>query len=380
MSLVNQSLMRVRECEMSVRRIIEREIKKRGAISFRDFMELALYHERFGYYSSERERIGKSGDYFTAANVSPLFGAMLARQFEEMRRLLAGEEFVLVEMGAGTGQLAKDVLSSLRSEVRYIIVERSPAMRRRQRTVLGGEVEVVESLRELGRVEGCIFSNELVDAFPVHVVEVRGGELQEVYVTLRGGEFKEVLMPAGEELKRYFRELGVELPEGFRTEVNLEAVRWLKEVSGALKRGFLLTIDYGYPSGELYASHRSAGTLLCYHRHRAVTNPYINVGEQDITSHVNFSALAHFGEKHGLKVAGFTNLASFLLSLGLEDEMLRIREERGEEAYLRALLPLKRLIMPGSMGEIFKVLVQYKGLNKPKLSCFKLRLFKRWEL
>jgi len=236
-------------------------------------------------------------------------------------------------------------------------------------------------LRELGSVEGCIFSNELVDAFPVHVVEVRGGELHEVYVTLQGEEFKEVLMPAGEELKRYFRELGVELPDGFRTEVNLEAVRWLEEVSGALKHGFLLTIDYGYPSGELYASYRSAGTLLCYHRHRAVTNPYINVGEQDITSHVNFSALAHFGEKYGLKVAGFTNLASFLLSLGLEDAMLRIREEKGEEAYLRALLPLKRLIMPGSMGEIFKVLVQYKGLNnKPKLSCFKRRLFKRWEL
>lgn len=365
---------------MSAREVIAREIKRRGAIPFRDFMELALYHERYGYYCSSRERIGKHGDYFTASNVSPLFGAMLARQFEEMRRLLASERFTLVEMGAGTGLLAGDVLSSLGGEVRYVIVERSSNMRRRQRSALGGSVEVLDSLRELGEIEGCIFSNELVDAFPVHVVEMREGELKEVHVTLREGEFREVLLPARDELKNYFRELGVELEEGFRTEVNLETLRWLREVSRVLKRGFLLTIDYGYPSGELYASYRSAGTLLCYHRHRVVANPYVNVGEQDITSHVNFSALAHFGERAKLKVAGFTDLASFLLSLGLDEEMLKLREEKGEEAYLRALLPLKRLLMPGSMGEIFKVLVQYKGMRKPELSCFRLRVFKRWEL
>jgi SAM-dependent MidA family methyltransferase len=366
---------------MSAREVIVEEIRKRGAIPFRDFMELALYHERYGYYCSAKEKIGKQGDYFTAANVSRLFGVMLAKQFEEMRHLLESDEFTLVEMGAGTGALARDVLSSLSCEVRYVIVERSPSMRRMQRSALKDySVEIVESLRELRKVEGCIFSNELVDAFPVHVVEVREGELHEVYVTLDENGFKEVLMPAGDELKSYFRELGVALPDGFRTEVNLEALRWLGEVSQVLKRGFLLTIDYGYPSSELYASYRSAGTLMCYHRHRAIANPYVNIGEQDITSHVNFSALAHFGEKAKLKVAGFTDLASFLLGLGLEQEMLKLREEKGEEAYLRTLLPLKRLIMPGSMGEIFKVLVQYKGIQKPQLSCFKLRVFKRWEL
>ncbi|WP_456474258.1 class I SAM-dependent methyltransferase [Candidatus Pyrohabitans sp.] len=366
---------------MNAREVIAEEIRRRRLIPFRDFMELALYHERYGYYSTAKERIGKGGDYFTASNVSHLFGVMLARQFEEMRHLLGGEEFTLVEMGAGTGLLARDVLSSLRCGVRYVIVERSPAMRRRQRSLLGEyDVEVVDSLRKLSGVEGCLFSNELVDAFPVHVVEVREGELHEVYVTLEEGEFKEMLVPAREELKSYFRELGVELSDGFRTEVNLEALRWLDEVAQVLRRGFLLTIDYGYPSSELYRSYRSAGTLLCYHRHRAVESPYVNVGEQDITSHVNFSALAHFGRKSKLEVAGFTDLASFLLSLGLEQEMLTIREDKGEEAYLRALLPLKRLLMPGGMGEIFKVLVQYKGLQKPKLSCFKLKVFKRWEL
>ena len=366
---------------MNAREIIAGEIRRRGLIPFRDFMELALYHERYGYYSTARDRIGKRGDYFTASNVSRLFGVMLARQFEEMRHLLGGEEFTIVEMGAGTGLLARDVLSSLRCEARYVIVERSPGMRRRQRSLLGEyDVEVVDSLRKLSDVEGCIFSNELVDAFPVHLVEVHEGELHEVYVTLEEGEFRETLVPAREGLKSYFRELGVTLEEDFRTEVNLEALRWLREVVQVLRRGFLLTIDYGYPSSELYAGYRSAGTLLCYHRHRAVENPYVNVGEQDITSHVNFSALARFGAKQGLKVAGFTDLASFLLSLGIEQEMLRIREDKGEEAYLRALLPLKRLLMPRSMGEIFKVLVQYRGMEKPELSCFKLRMFKRWEL
>ncbi len=362
---------------MSARDVIAEEIRKRGAIPFRDFMEIALYHEQYGYYCSARERIGRSGDYYTASNLSPFFGAMLAKQFEEMRYLLNTRDFTLVEAGAGTGLLAKDVLSSLRGGVRYFAVERSPAMRRRL-AELG--VEVVSSLRELGRIEGCIFSNELVDAFPVHLVEVRDGKLQEVYVTLEEGRFREVLFPAGRELRNYFRKLGVELPEGFRTEVNLDAVRWLGEVSRVLERGFLLTIDYGYPSDELYAYYRSAGTLMCYYRHRAHDDPYVNVGEQDITSHVNFSALAHFGESFKIRVAGFTDLAGFLLSLGLEQEMLRIKKEKGEEAYLRTLLPLKRLIMPGSMGEVFKVLVQYKGIQKPRLSCFKLKVFKRWKL
>ncbi len=347
--------------------LIAAKILREGPITFRDFMEMALYHPQVGYYATSSERIGKKGDYFTSISLGPLFGRALARQLMEMMHILDGG--VLVEMGAGQGHLAKDILEELATQgvrVTYIIVEKSPAMRDVQRAKLEdfSEVRWVEGLGNLEPLEGVFFSNELVDAFPVHLVEMAEDGLMEVLVDWRGGKFREVLAPpTTPRLERYFQELKVNLPPGFRTEINLDALDWLAEVASRLKRGFLITIDYGYPSRELYQDYRSRGTLMAYYRHQAGEDPYVRVGEQDLTSHVNFSALAHWGRKWGLDVTGFTDQAHFLLSLGILD----LLSNGGSVMDLHRRLSAKALLLPGGMGETFKVLIQHKGISPPPL-------------
>ncbi len=342
-------------------RLIVARILREGPITFRDFMDMALYHPQVGYYVTTSHRIGRRGDYFTSSSLGPLFGRVLARQLSQMLEILGGG--ALVEMGGGQGHLARDILEELAGqgvEARYIIVEKSPAMRKVQGEYLASfhHVEWLEDLEDLEPLEGVFFSNELVDAFPVHMVEMTEDGLMEVLVDWRAGEFREVLAPpTAPRLEEYFMELGVELPPGFRTEVNLEALDWLTIVASRLRRGFLITIDYGYPSLELYQDYRSKGTLMAYYRHQAEESPYVRVGEQDLTSHVNFSALAHWGEKWGLKVLGFLPQGHFLLGLGILDQLSQ--EEEGEVERLAA----KALLLPGGMGDTFKVLIQGKGVS-----------------
>jgi len=344
----------------SAEHFIAARILKEGPITFREFMEIALYHPQVGYYATASHRIGKEGDFFTSSSLGPLFGRVLARQLVQMLEILG--RGVLVEMGAGQGYLARDILEELERQgvkATYIIVEKSEAMRETQGELLASfSVEWVEGLEELEPVEGVFFSNELVDAFPVHMVEMTEEGLKEVLVDWRAGEFQEVLAPpTTPRLKEYFRELGVNLPPGFRTEVNLDAMDWLKQVASKLKRGFLITIDYGYPSQELYQDYRRRGTLMAYYRHQAEENPYVRVGEQDLTAHVNFSALAHWGRKGGLEVLGFLPQSHFLLGLGILD--LLSQDEEGEKERLVA----KALLLPGGMGETFKVLIQGKRVS-----------------
>jgi SAM-dependent MidA family methyltransferase len=339
---------------MSLSEIIIQKIQQRGAISFRDFMEMALYYPELGYYTSAKEKIGKMGDYYTSPNLTPLFGEMLGRQLEEIWHVLDEKEFTVVEMGAGTGLLSSDVLGYLNknkelySELDYCIIEKSPAMREEQRKLLNEKVRWCDSIKNLSGIIGCIFSNELIDAFPVHQI-VMGKELMEVFVDYKDG-FVEMLKPASCELKNYLAELGVVLPQGYRTEINLDAVKWIQEIGASLKKGFVITIDYGYPSPELYQEYRNRGTLMCYYKHTANENPYRHIGEQDITSHVNFSALNHWGQKNELELCGFTDLAHFLLGLGIEE-------------YLKKL-HVKTLFM--EMGETFKVMIQKKGVKNKK--------------
>ncbi len=343
-------------------------------------MEMALYYPGLGYYNSEKPRIGKKGDYYTSPNLTPAFGEMLGKQLEEMWGILGEKEFTVVEMGAGTGLLSMDVIEYLKRNdelydcLNYCILERSPAMRKEQQERLGEKVSWFCSLQELSGMKGCIFSNELVDAFPVHRV-VMENELMEVFVDYRDG-FVEMLKPASDELKNYFFELDVILANGYRTEVNLDMLKWIQEIGSALDRGFVITIDYGYPSSELYLEHRNRGTLMCYHKHIAGEDPYRYIGEQDITSHVNFSALSHWGEKNRLELCGFTDQAHFLLGLGI-DEYLRIAQEKDPVNYWKKLLPVKTLLM--EIGETFKVLVQKKGVECSNgLSCLKMQ--SRWKI
>jgi len=363
---------------VSLSEIIIQKIQRSGAIPFRDFMEMALYYPKLGYYISSKEKIGKRGDYYTSPNLTPIFGEMLGRQIEEMWHILGEKEFTIVEMGAGTGILSCDVLGYLKKnqelyhDLDYCIIEKSPAMREEQRKRLGEEVQWYDSVHELTGMTGCIFSNELVDAFPVHQV-VMENELMEAFVDYKD-DFVEVLKPASDELKNYLSELGVVLPQDYRTEINLDAVEWIKEVGASLKKGFVITIDYGYPSSELYQEYRSSGTLMCYYQHTANDNPYQHIGEQDITSHVNFSALEHWGRKSGLELCSFTDLAHFLLGLGIEEYLKKLQEI--DPGYHKKMLQVKALMM--EMGETFKVLIQKKGVECKELSG--VRYPGRWKI
>ncbi len=364
---------------MSLSELIIQKIRQNGPISFRDFMEMALYYPELGYYNSQKDRIGKQGDYYTSSNVTSIFGEILGRQLEEIWRILGEKEFTVVEMGAGIGLLSQDVLGYLKKKqelyqnLDYCIIEKSPTMQKEQKKRLGDEVRWCNSMQELSGMTGCVFSNELVDAFPVHQV-VMGEELMEIFVDYRDG-FREVLRPASAELKEYFAELGIALSQGYRTEMNLDAIKWIQEIGSMLKKGFVLTIDYGYPSSELYQEYRSSGTLMCYYKHTANDNPYEHIGEQDITSHVNFSALEHWGRKSGLELCGFTDQAHFLLGLGVEEYLKKLQESDAKN-YLKKMLQVKTLIM--EMGETFKIMIQKKEIECKELSGLKFQ--SRWKI
>ncbi len=364
---------------MSLSEIIKEKIQHQGPISFRDFMEMALYYPELGYYSSAKEKIGKMGDYYTSPNLTPVFGEIIGRQLEEMWRILGGKEFTVVEMGAGMGLLSGDVLAYLKkneelyNNLNFRIIEKSPAMRREQKKLLHEKVTWHYSLEELRGIRGCIFSNELVDAFPVHLV-VMENELMEVFVDYENG-FIEILKPASDELKNYFDEPGVVLPQGYRTEVNLDAINWIKEIGASLNVGFVMTIDYGYPSFELYRDYRNRGTLMCYYKHTANETPFEHIGEQDITTHVNFSALFQWGRKNGLELCGFTDQSHFLIGLGIEEYLIRLQENEPEN-YLKKMLPIKTLMM--EMGDTFKILIQEKGVDCSELSG--LKYLSRWQI
>ena len=367
-----------------LRNFILARIRQSGPVPFYRFMEWCLYHPDYGYYQSEGATVGKGGDYYTAPSVHPLFGRMVARQLLQMSELVGTERFTVVETGAGRGFLCLDILDWARGnapgfyrrlDYRLIDVSRRFVGEQQERLALHAR-EGTASWEEEGAgetsgqmIDGCFLSNELVDAFPVHRVVVRGGRLREVYVGERDGGFMDVPEDLSTpEIGEYFRNDGVELREGQEAEVNLRALEWIGNVGRRLRRGFVLTIDYGCLAKELYAPWRSSGTIMCYHRHRASADPYERVGEQDITAHVNFSQLIRGGEEAGLLLTGLVPQYRFLIGLGILRGMEEAAKGMSELEGLKMRLSLKHLIEPGmGMGEIFKVLIQHKGVGEPRL-------------
>jgi SAM-dependent MidA family methyltransferase len=348
--------------------IIIEKIKEDGPISFCDFMQMALYYPDEGYYTSAEERIGKEGDYYTSPTITPLFGTLLAKQLEEMWISLGRKEFTVVEYGAGTGTLCRDILNALQGNgelydnLHYCIIEKSSS---RQKYEGNPKLSWHKSIQDISPFTGCILSNELIDNFPVHQVIMRD-ELMEVYVDYHNG-FIETFLPATDAIKSYFEELQIILPKEFRTEVNLNATEWIREIACALKEGFVLTIDYGSSSGALYSSSSSSGTLVNYHKHNINFSPYTNVGKQDITSHVNFTALHHWGLKNGLELNGYTDQTSFLLSLGLTSLLNEIESTKGKVLTgQQKMILLHTFLM--DMGRKMKVLIQQKGSDNAQLS------------
>ena len=361
--------------------MLHQQAQAGGGICFADFMTQALYHPQYGYYIAPRDRIGKSGDFFTSSSVNRIFGHLVARQLAQMAEILSAETFQIVEQGAGEGHLALDILDALAEEspelyarLTYILVEVSPDNCRRQSNNLKAHADKVTWCGEndWSITSGCFVSNELVDAFPVHVVEKHSGVLQEVFVVSKEGSFvEEVRASTNPHLAEHFSWLGCGPVEGNRAEVNLAAPDWVRQTGQRIEQGFILTIDYGYPAEELYAPHRRAGTLMCYHRHQADDNPYESVGEKDITAHVDFTALQKAGSEVGLETLWFGEQYRFLLGLGFFEELVRLEAAATNEKEARALrMTLKNLIMPeAGMGETFKVLVQGKNIGTPELLC-----------
>ncbi len=369
---------------------IASEIAASGPIPFARFMELALYHPQFGYYMRSPElpleRIGWQGDFYTSSDVHPLLGQALAKQAEQMYRLLGQPHpFTIVEMGAGKGLLAKHILAtcahryrSLFEHLRYVLIERSPAMRELQRRNLTAWLDRPNLLAWADDLayaapqglSGLFFSNELVDSFPVHRVQVTAKGIEELGVDYRDGRFVESLMPlSSDTLVHRLRRVSADWPEGYRTEINLRASEWMKQVAQRLDRGFVLTIDYGHSQQDLYRSDRKHGTFLCYFRQSINDDPFLRVGEQDMTAHVDFSNLAAAGEGQALQTTGFTNQMSFLMGLGVEQMIAELEQDSPQ---FKAAIHLLR---PNGMGTTFKVLIQHKGIPQPALDGLQYKPF-----
>lgn len=362
--------------------ILASQIRERGRIMFAEYMESCLYHPQFGYYAKANQIARR--DYITSVDVSPVFGRLLARQFHEMWTMLGRpDRFWLVEAGAGTGALAKQILDFAQesleefyASLQYIGLERSAARRASQAAILQTHIasDRFSSLADMPEQIpcGCIFSNELFDAFPVHRVMREKGELREVYVTLGGDGLCDEIGPLSTPaLAEYFSEIGIELHEDQLAEVCLEAGNWIESAAKRLQSGFVLTIDYGHEVRELYDERHMRGTLLAYGRHRASEDFYRAPGDQDLTAHVNFTALDVWGRRGGLTRTGFTSQTNFLLALAryanfadLENPGASEQEQTAEN------LRFKTLVHPEGMGETFKVLAQHKGIEAPRLAGF----------
>lgn len=347
--------------------IIRQKIREDGPISFHDFMDMCLYYPGLGYYTNTGDKIGFQGDFYTSCCLTPAFGAMIARQLEEMWHILGKGPFTVVEYGAGTGMMCRDILAYLKAvpelyeQLRYCIIEISPAMRDMEKARLPEKVSWYDRIEDVAGDIHCVLSNELLDNFPVHEV-VMDDRPKEVFVDADDG-FREVLVPANDEILAYFEEMGMAPSPGFRVEVNLDAQRWIKDISEHMARGFIVTIDYGGCSDELLKKHRSCGTVMFYHNHKAHGDPFIHIGEQDITAHVNFSALMHWGDGAGLHTQGLVPQGMFLLALGFREYLGKIHESQQrdvltlarEEAFISHTLLF-------DMGMKYQVLVQSKNV------------------
>lgn len=365
------------ELSMELSQIIKQRIANVGPVSFHDFMEMALYYPELGYYNRPDDQIGQNGDFYTSSSLTAVFGAMVGKQLEEMWHLTGKGAFTVVEYGAGSGLLCRDILAYLKNNptlydhLQYAIIEKSPSMQERQKKHLTEKTGWYGTIDELGPLTGCILSNELIDNFAVHQV-VMEDDLMEVFVDHKDG-FVEVLRPADQKLKDYLAEFNISLPKGFRTEINLEARDWITGAAATLTKGFILTIDYGYSADTYYHPNRSKGTLLCYHRHQVNDQPYQRIGQQDITCHVNFSALCRWGHHNGLSCCGLTSQAQFLLSLGFHDHLRKSCTADADALQLAVVQARLIHTLLVDMGTKFKVLIQQKGFSeRPVLSGLKV--------
>ena len=339
-----------------------------GWISFARYKELALYAPGLGYYSAGAKKLGKAGDFVTAPEISPLYGQTLARQVQQV--LEAGFDEVL-EVGAGSGALAATLLEELERAGRvprsYLILELSADLRERSRDTLAARVpHLLERVAWLNRLppsfSGVVLGNEVLDAMPVIMVRVQNGKIEEGGVGARSGRLDWSWRVASGEPLEAARAL--KLPDGFSTEIQLAARGFLRSLAGVLEKGVAFFVDYGFPEKEYYHPQRKDGTLMCHYRHHAHADPFWLPGLQDITSHVDFSAVARAAREGGLDVLGYTSQAQFLVNCGITDIMSRTPAQDAGK-FLPLANQASRLMSPAEMGELFKVIALGRGISEP---------------
>ena len=393
--------------EMRLRSAVDQEIRdliqKNGRITFAQFMQVCLYSPRGGFYSSRGNRI--STHFGTSPTSHPVFGALIARQLEQMWHLLGDPPvFHVIEVGSGDGALAQSIVHAcwrmaprLAQVLYYVAADYEPRWLQspahtfdwdngtgdgmspatasaegaqlnvppspsRRDAILGVQRVKTEGLRAFRNVVGCILCNELIDNFPVHRFAIQGGRVKEVFVTSAGGNLTEVLEePSSPRIEERLTSLGLSLTEGYRGEVNLAMEDWTGQLSRALDRGFILTIDYGQLATDLYSLQNNQGTLVCYHRHVVSSDPYQHIGQQDITCQVDFTSLMRLGDRHGLATVGYALQRQFLTNLGFAS-FLDALQTQGLSAARTALsrMAMMTLVDPDEYGD-FKVLAQAKG-------------------
>lgn len=355
------------ELSARLQTLIRGEIRAAGGwISFARYMELALYAPGLGYYSAGSHKLGAAGDFITAPELSPLFGRTLARQLEE---LLAQDIPDILELGAGSGALAAVLLTELaalnRLPRRYLILEVSADLRERQQSHLAATVpqfaDRVSWLEQLpDQLHAIIIGNEVLDALPVHRVRVHQGAIEEIGVIANDNRFAWDCRPAPATLQQTASVH--DLPDDYETEISLAAPALVTSLAQRLQRGALLCIDYGFPAHEFFHSQRNRGTLMCHYRHQAHADPFLWPGLQDITAHVDFSAVARAGA--GLELLGYTGQAQFLINCGIT-ELLAAVSAADTARYAPLAAQAQQLLSPAEMGELFKVIALGKNLPQP---------------
>jgi SAM-dependent MidA family methyltransferase len=333
---------------MQARERIVREIAAQGGwISFARYMEIALHSPGAGYYAGGARQFGAEGDFVTAPELGNLFGRTLARQLAQF------PDLPILELGAGSGALAE----TLAADRDYSILETSAPLRALQEKRLGKKVRHLDRLPE--RWQGIILANEVADAIPVHVVAWRAEGVMERGVAFQNDSFQWLERPASGGLQE--EAIRIEVPRPYESEIGLAARAWMRTLCERLERGLILVIDYGFPRHEYYHPQRSAGTLMCHHRHRAHADPFARPGDEDITAHVDFSALAAAAREAGAEVLGYATQAQFLVNCGITDVLGQANVENAL-VYAPIAAQAQKLLSPAEMGELFKVLAVGRGV------------------
>ena len=382
---------------MNPRQKIVQEIREQGPMLFSHYIELCLYHPELGYYSRNAEQFGKAGDFYTSSDVYAVFGRLLARQFEEIWRVLGSPERIeLLEVGPGRGLFAQDVLdwsekkfTDFFAALHYSLAEQSPALRQRLQATLDRYFQnrkvsltltsIFDHAKAIGKgttsvvpddipmvkafapeVPIIIFANEFFDALPVEVLSPQG----QLRVSENDGQLFETWHPPSPEALEFLDRYSVHPEAGERVEASLMAQRYMSQIASAIERGVIIAIDYGYTRQEqLTGRHR--GTITAYRQHSVSTNPYEAPGEQDITAHVNFTALTAAAEAQGMQVQPLVTQSQFLMGIGEHNQFADVFEDcRLPQERAKVALQLKHLVTPAGMGETFHVLIASKGISR----------------